>query len=75
MNSLQRYGRWAFAEFTDVFDIEAGFADMIGRTVTVPKTGEHSGYEGLDFKELLAVAPLEGIDLARLRDIPREIEL
>ena len=31
-------------------------------------------YDGLDFKELLAAAPLEGVDLSRQRDFPREIE-
>ena len=29
-------------------------------------------YAGLDFKELLAACPLEGIDLARPRELPRD---
>ena len=75
VNNLRQYGRWAFAEFTDVFDMEAGFADLISRIVTQHQTGEPPSYDGLDFKELLAVAPLEGVDLARPREFPRDIEL
>ena len=41
MNLLKTYGRWAFAEFTDVYEIESDFAakvaarfdDMIGKAV------------------------------------------
>ena len=29
MNNLQQYGRWAFAEFTEVYQIEADFAAKI----------------------------------------------
>ena len=29
VNNLRRYGRWAFAEFTDVYDIEAGFDKLV----------------------------------------------
>ncbi len=29
VNNLGRFGRWAFAEFTDVFEIEAAFARLI----------------------------------------------
>ena len=29
VNNLGTHGRWAFAEFTDVFEIEAGFAKLI----------------------------------------------
>ena len=29
VNNLRQYGRWAFAEFTDVYDIEAGFQEMV----------------------------------------------
>ena len=31
-------------------------------------------YAGMGFKELLAAAPLEGVDLERSRDTPREID-
>ncbi len=41
MNQLKTYGRWAFAEFTDVYKIESDFAakvanrfeEMIGKAV------------------------------------------
>ena len=29
MNNLEAYGRWAFAEFTDVFDIQQDFANKV----------------------------------------------
>ena len=71
VNGLGRYGRWAFAEFTDVFDIEAGFDSLVQGCV-----GESGppDYSSMDFKELLAAAPLEGVDLKRPRDLPRDIE-
>ena len=77
VNAAGEFGRWAFAEFTDVFDIEQGLAQSIeahGRVAPENATGDRQRYEGLDFKELLAAAPLEGIDLTRGRDLPRDIE-
>ena len=74
VNNLRQYGRWAFAEFTDVYDMEAGFDALISRTVARRQSDEHQSYDGLDFKELLAAAPLEGIDLARPRAFSRDIE-
>ena len=74
VNNLRQYGRWAFAEFTDVYDMEAGFGALISQTVARRQGDEHQSYEGLDFKELLTAAPLEGIDLARPREFPRDIE-
>ena len=72
VNNLRRYGRWAFAEFTDVYDIEAGFDKLVQGFV-----GESGipDYSAMSFKELLAAAPLEGIDLTRPREFPRDIEL
>ena len=29
VNNLQTYGRWAFAEFTDVFDMQEDFAKRV----------------------------------------------
>ena len=29
VNNLGSFGRWAFAEFTDVWEIEAGFAELV----------------------------------------------
>lgn len=42
VNNLEKYGRWAFAEFTDIYEIEADFKDkveeefnsMIEKTIT-----------------------------------------
>ena len=46
VNNLRRYGRWAFAEFTDVYDIEAGFdtADT-GRPWLNRQSSEHQGFD------------------------------
>ena len=74
VNGAGEFGRWAFAEFTDVYDMEAGFDALISRMVAQLQDGEYQSYEGLDFKELLAAAPLEGIDLSRPREFPRDIE-
>ncbi len=71
VNNLGRYGRWAFAEFTDVFDIEVGFDSLVQGYVG---ESEPPDYGSMDFKELLAAAPLEGVDLTRPRDLPRDIE-
>jgi type III restriction enzyme len=30
VNNLGTYGRWAFAEFIDIYEIEAAFAKLIG---------------------------------------------
>ena len=71
VNDLRRYGRWEFAEFRDVFDMEAGFDSLIQgclRESGIPN------YSAMRFKELLATAPLEGIDLTRPREFPRDIE-
>ncbi|MEJ8570768.1 BPTD_3080 family restriction endonuclease [Microbaculum marinum] len=33
VNNLERYGRWAFAEFTEVYEIEAEFNNLIDKLV------------------------------------------
>ena len=71
VNNLHGYGRWVFAEFTDIYDIEAGFDKLVQR---VTRESEVPDYDGLNFKELLAAAPLEGIDLSRSKELPRNIE-
>ena len=71
VNNFHRYGRWAFAEFTDIYDMEAGFDKLIQ---TAARKSGIPDYSALSFKELLAAAPLEGIDLSRPRDLPRNIE-
>ena len=36
VNRLRDYGRWAFAELTDVYEIESAFADCVRRLVANP---------------------------------------
>ena len=74
VNNLGEYGRWAFAEFRDNYQIEAEFNSLISQTIAQSQGNGLPSYEGLDFKEMLADAPLEGIDLARPRDYPRDID-
>ena len=74
VNALGQYGRWAFAELTDVYDIESGLQALIAETLR-QKSGPDSGsYEGLSFKEMLVAGPLEGVDLERPVEYPREID-
>ena len=71
VNALGQYGRWAFAEFTAVYDIDSGLRALID-AMTIPRENAYSdSYDGLNFKELLAAAPLEGVDLSRQPDFPR----
>ena len=73
VNALGDYGRWAFAEFTDVFDIEPGLRQVI-ESHQRDSGNDPPDYSGLSFKELVAVAPLEGVDLERPLEFPRDIE-
>ena len=74
VNALGQFGRWAFAEFTDVYDIDSGLRALIDTMAGLRENAFPDSYEGLNFKELLAAAPLEGVDLSRQRDLPREID-
>ena len=38
VNNLGQYGRWAFAEFTAVYEIEQQFSDLIGRVLADAQT-------------------------------------
>ena len=68
VNNLGDFGRWAFAEFTYVYDIDSEFDALIeGYVAGAEPTGVIPDYDSMDFKELLAAAPLEGIELTRSR--------
>ena len=75
VNNLGDFGRWAFAEFTYVYDIDSEFDALIeGYVAGAEPTGVIPDYDSMGLKELLAAAPLEGIELTRSRDIPRDNE-
>ena len=74
VNALGQYGRWTFAEFTAVYDIDSGLRALIDTMAGLRENTFPDSYEGLNFKELLAAAPLEGVDLSRQRDLPCEID-
>ena len=71
VNNLRQYGRWAFAEFTDVFDMEAGFDKLVQRAV---RESEFPDYSGLNFKEMLVTGPpFDDLDLTRNPDHGRDV--
>ncbi len=39
VNNLRKFGRWAFAEFTEVYEIEAAFAELVARVIAPPPGG------------------------------------
>ena len=39
VNGLGRFGRWAFAEFTEVFEIDAAFAALVDELIQAAGTG------------------------------------
>ena len=71
VNNLRQYGRWAFAEFTDVFDMEAGFDGLVQRFVSGSGIPD---YSALSAKELLASCPIDEEYLVRPREFPRDID-
>ena len=74
VNSLRQYGRWAFAELTDVFDMEAGFHALIADTLQQQSGPASVRYEGLSFKEMLVAGPsFDDLELTRPRDYGRDV--
>ena len=71
VNNLGEYGRWAFAEFTDVYQIEAEFDQLIKEIVSESGLPDFSA---LGLKELLAACPIDEEYLVRPREIPRDID-
>ena len=77
VNALREYGRWAFAEFTDVYEIEKEFNTLIDRFSVSAIGAQPRDAKTSNFKDLLASCPIDGIDVDQLRtrELPREIEL
>ena len=71
VNNLREYGRWAFAEFTDVYQIEAEFERLIQRVMSESGIPD---YSTLSLKELLAACPIDEEYLVRPREFPRDID-
>ncbi len=71
VNNLGEYGRWAFAEFTDVYQIEAEFERLIQRVMSESGIPD---YSTLSLKELLAACPIDEEYLVRPREFPRDID-
>ena len=77
VNALREYGRWAFAEFTDVYEIEKEFHTLIDRFSVSAIGAQPRDAKTSNFKDLLASCPIDGFDVDQLRtrELPREIEL
>ncbi len=79
VNALGQYGRWAFAEFTNVYDIQAELERAIPHFVDSPKNMPTEGYSGYDysklgFKEMMVAGPsLDNLDLTRSPDYGRDV--
>ena len=82
VNALGQYGRWAFAEFTDVYDIQSGFDALMTRLMEQQQNSELQSYGVLNSRDLLAVAPPNESEAAdwlanaggsepQIEDIPR----
>ena len=71
VNNHGGYGRWAFSEFTDVYEIEVEFDGLIRRVVA--ETGGPD-YRDLSTKELLASCPIDEEYLVRPREFARDID-
>ena len=74
VNALGQYGRWAFAEFTDVYDIVFGLQALIADTLRQQGGSDPESYEGLSFKEMLVAGPsFDDLDLTRSPDNGRDV--
>ena len=79
VNALGQYGRWAFAEFSDVYDIEAEMERAIHNCIDSSKNMPtedfpYYDYSNLNFKEMLMVGPsFGGLDLTRPLDYGRDV--
>ena len=71
VNALGDYGRWAFEEFTDAYEIEDGFDALMRKVITESSIPD---YSALSTKELLASSPIDEKYLARPREFPRDID-
>ena len=71
VNNLRQYGRWAFAEFRDVYDMEDGFDKLIQEVV---RESGIPDYSAVSAKELLASCPIDEEYLVRPREFPRDID-
>ncbi len=66
VNQIGEFGKWGFLEITDINTMKQEFDEYIS---------EFSYEWPTDFKSMLEVAPLEGVDLDRPRDFGREVDL
>ena len=77
VNNLGHFGRWAFMEITSAENMEQVFQEFARQAMKDAGTNgddhQEPDYGTMDFKDLLAAAPLEGLDLQRGIEFPREI--
>ncbi len=74
VKALAQYGRWAFAELTDLYDFESGLNALIADTLRQQGGSGPDSYEGHSFKELLLAGPsFDDLDLTRSPDNGRDV--
>ncbi len=74
VNALGQYGRWAFAELADVYNIESGLQALVADTLRQQGGSDPESYEGLSFKEILVAGPsFDDLDLTRSPDSGRDV--
>ena len=78
VNNLKELGRWAFLELTSEENMALEFQEFVEDATnknTASLGSEPKDFSRMNFKELLASAPLEGVELKRTATLPREVEL
>ena len=50
VNNLGQYGRWAFAEFTDVYEMESGFNALVDQSVARRPNGDRQSLRRTRFQ-------------------------
>ena len=74
VNALGQYGRWAFAELTDVYDIEFRLRALIAGTLQQTSGPDSGSYKRPGFKEMLVAGPsFDDLDLTRSPDNGRDV--
>ena len=78
VNNLNDFGRWAFLELTSEETMAREFHEFVKDATNenaVSQGLEPQDFREMNFKELLASAPLAGVELERTAALPREVEL
>ena len=77
VNNLGHFGRWSFIEIKSADNMEEVFQEFLRQAIRDAGGNEDDlgapAYSAMDFKDLLAAAPLEGVELERATEFPRDV--